>query len=194
MDDDLNHLSLAENFLSGLGFVVLCASTVDMAESMQEDASADIILLDIDLPERDGWSFARQLRAGEYANTPIAMISGHAHEEGLHRSEIGLHDAFLAKPYNLDDLLLRIAELLQIKLVIKETETAEPHTELPKETRENLIELAEIGHASAIRALLVELKASRAGSPDLFRAIETKLTAFDMSGLIDLLSEQMSHD
>ncbi|MFY0679570.1 MAG: response regulator [Thalassovita sp.] len=194
VDDDLNHLNLAENFLSGLGFVVLCASSVDMAESMLEDANADIILLDIDMPERDGWSFARQLRESKYANTPIAMISGHAHEDGQHRTEIGLHDAFLAKPYNLDDLLLQIADLLKIKLTLKETQPAAIHCILSNEEADRLIDFAQIGHASAVRTSLLELKINRTGPPDLLQAIESKLTTFDMNGLIELLTEHKSHD
>jgi len=101
VDDDHNHLSLADKFLSEYGFIVLVANSVAMAETMLDDATPDIFLLDIDMPEGDGWSFARSLREGPHPNTPIIMISGHAHEEGLHRSELGLHDAFFAKPYNL---------------------------------------------------------------------------------------------
>lgn len=194
VDDDLNHLALVDSFLSGFGFVVLCASNVEMAETMLSDASADIILLDIDMPGRDGWSFARQLRAGKHAKTPIAMISGHAHEEGLHRTEMGLNDAFLAKPYNLDDLLLQIAELLKVKLVLKEATASEIHCLLTNEDRGRLIDLAEIGHASAIRSLLLELKLSRTGPEELLQEIETKLAAFDMNGLVDVLKEPQTHD
>lgn len=193
VDDDFNHLALIDSFLSGFGFVVLCAQTVDMAKAMLSDANADIILLDIDMPGRDGWSFARELRAGEHANTPIAMISGHAHEEGLHRTEIGLHDAFLAKPYNLDDLLLQIAELLKVKLVFKDTQDTKIHRLLTREDANKLIEFAQIGHASAIRTLLLELKISRTGPEALMSAIEGKLETFDMAGLVEILMEYNPH-
>ncbi|WP_246149687.1 ATP-binding protein [Tritonibacter litoralis] len=190
VDDDFNHLALIDNFLSKFGFVVLSASTVLMAETLLADANADIILLDIDMPGRDGWSFARELRSGEHANTPIVMISGHAHEEGLHRSEIGLHDAFLAKPYNLDDLLLQIAELLKIKLVFKEVQASEILRLLTDEDADRLVEFAQIGHVSALRTLLLELKIARTGPDALMTAINGKLESFDMAGLVETVRER----
>ncbi|CUI76513.1 hybrid sensor histidine kinase/response regulator [Cognatishimia activa] len=194
VDDDFNHLALIDSFLSGFGFVVLSAPTVDMAEAMLADANADIILLDIDMPGRDGWSFARQLRSSKHASTPIAMISGHAHEEGLHRSEIGLHDAFLAKPYNLDDLLLQIAELLKVKLVFKEAQDSDFHCLLTEEDTNRLIEFAQIGHVSALRKLLLELKIARTGPDRLMSEINSKLESFDMAGLVEILREHESHE
>ena len=61
VDDDLNHLTLTDHFLSNLGFVVLVASSADLAEQMLLEATPDLIILDIDMPERDGWSFAEDL-------------------------------------------------------------------------------------------------------------------------------------
>ncbi len=193
VDDDFNHLALVDNFLSAFGFVVLCASSVDMAETMLTDATPDIILLDIDMPHRDGWSFARALRQGDHSKTPIVMISGHAHEEGLHRADIGLHDAFLAKPYNLDDLLLQIAELLKVKLILKDGEPEEQPQEISPEARAKLIAMAQIGHASGVRSTLSELMTDGARQDPLMRALQDKLDQFDMDGLIQVLEDQHEH-
>ncbi|MEM7471503.1 MAG: ATP-binding protein [Pseudomonadota bacterium] len=187
VDDDFNQLALAENFLSRFGFVVLGASSVDMAETMIEDAKPDILLLDIDMPDRDGWSFARDLRAGQHKSTPIIMISGHANEEGLHRAEIGLHDAFFAKPYNLDELLLKIAELVKVKLIMVKDSPAKELRTLTSEERKTLIEAAEIGHASALRTELDKLQLAGVGPLPLIRALEERLEQFDMEGLSHLL-------
>ena len=189
VDDDFNHLALAENFLSKYGFVVLCASSADMAETMLGDAVPDMILLDIDMPGRDGWSFARDLRAGQNQNTPIIMISGHANEEGLHRAEIGLHDAFFAKPYNLDELLLQIAELLKIKLIMEQDRSVPVLRSLTEEERKTLLDAAEIGHASALRDALNDLRVAGVGPVSLMRALEACLEQFDMEGLARLLEE-----
>lgn len=187
VDDDYNHLALAEKFLSKSGLIVIVASSVDMAETMLKDARPDIILLDIDMPGRDGWSFARELRRSDHPTTPIIMISGHANEEGLHRSELGLHDAFFAKPYSLDDLLVQIAELLRVRLVLQESKTDRPAREITREEMERLIELATIGHASAVRSLLNELQSARAGDPSFRRRLEDRLDQYDMDGLVRLL-------
>ncbi|WP_300015599.1 ATP-binding protein [uncultured Roseobacter sp.] len=189
VDDDFNHLALAENFLTKYGFVVLCASSVDMAETMLGDAVPNILLLDIDMPGRDGWSFARDLRAGRHQNTPIIMISGHANEEGLHRTEIGLHDAFFAKPYNLDELLLQIAELLKVKLIMDKNQAAPVLRSLTENERKTLLDAAEIGHASALRATLDDLRVAGVGPASLMRALDACLEQFDMEGLARLLED-----
>lgn len=194
VDDDFNHLALVDRFLGDRGFVVLCASGVEMAEAMLEDATPHIILLDIDMPGRDGWSFARGLRASAHSSTPIVMISGHANEEGLHRPELGLHDAFLAKPYNLDDLLLQMAELLKVKLTLAETDDVLAQRPLSKEEHAQLIDMAQIGHASALRSALQALQVDEAGSDPLLRDLQTKLDAFDMKGFVETLEAQHSND
>ncbi|MEO0989485.1 MAG: response regulator, partial [Pseudomonadota bacterium] len=193
VDDDLNHLALLDRFLSDRGFVVLCASSVQMAEAMLKDALPHIILLDIDMPGRDGWSFAQSLRNGDHASTPIMMVSGHANEERKYRPEFGLHDAFLAKPYNLDDLVLRIAELLKIKLTLDKNTEASKRRPLSSAEHTQLIDLAQIGHASALRSALEELRVSHAGPGPMLRDLQGKLEAFDMPGFIETLEANHDH-
>ncbi|MEM6339701.1 MAG: ATP-binding protein [Pseudomonadota bacterium] len=185
VDDDLNHLALVDRFLSERGFVVLCAASVDMAEAMLEDADPHMILLDIDMPGRDGWSFARSLRAGKHSATPIMMISGHANEEGHYRPEMGLHDAFLAKPYNLDDLLLQVAELVKVKLSLADIQVNEVQRVLSPEEQSQLIDLAQIGHTSGLRSALQALACDKADP--LLAELKTKLDAFDMRGFVEVL-------
>lgn len=187
VDDDLNHLALAEKFLSQCGLIVVVANTVDMAETILTDARPDIILLDIDMPGRDGWQFARALRSGDFQTTPIIMISGRAHEEGLHRAELGIHDAFFAKPFNLDDLLVQIAELLRVKLMPQHEAICASNRDLTSDERASLIELATVGHASGVRAMLQELDTEGVGDEALRRAMGERLERYDMDGLVKLL-------
>jgi len=187
VDDDTNHLALLDKFLSDYGFVVLCATNVEMAEAMLVDALPHIILLDIDMPGRDGWSFARSLREGVHANTPIIMISGHANEERQHRPEFGLHDAFVAKPYNLDDLVLQIAELLKIKLTVEASETDRACLPLSTDDRAKLLDLAQLGHARALRTSLDALRADHKGDGATMRDLTSKLENFDMAGIVHTL-------
>ncbi|MEL7388368.1 MAG: ATP-binding protein, partial [Pseudomonadota bacterium] len=187
VDDDTNHLALLDKFLSDYGFVVLCATNVEMAEAMLADAVPHIILLDIDMPGRDGWSFARSLRQSAHANTPIIMISGHANEERQHRPELGLHDAFVAKPYNLDDLVLQIAELLKITLTVEGAEFEDSCLPLSTDDRAKLLDLAQLGHASALRTSLEALTADRRGDRATIRDLTSKLEKFDMAGIVHTL-------
>lgn len=189
VDDDTNHLTLTEHFLSQLGFVVLIASTADLAEQMLQEATPDLIILDIDMPERDGWSFAENLRSGNWPNIPIIVISGHADEEGITGTKTALHDAFLAKPFNLDDLLMQVAELLKVTLILdSEDDREKPEAaELTEEDRAILLDSATLSHPAGIRAQLEKLRTENRGAPSMLDLLEKRLDRFDMGGIIEVL-------
>lgn len=191
VDDDLNHLSLADSFLSKLGFVVLTADSAFIAEQMLADATPDLIMLDIDMPERDGWSLARQLREGQLRQIPIIIISGHANVGGLPRTEMAPYDAFIAKPYNLDDLLVQIAELLKVELDLDEPDDTDPvrASDLSVKDGSDIIESALIGHASGLRKKLTTLKSHRRCPPELMTRLEDLLEQYDMQAIRDEVQE-----
>lgn len=189
VDDDINHLGLTDQFLSNLGFVVLVAASADLAEQMLSEATPDLIVLDIDMPERDGWSFAEDLRSGNWPNIPIIVISGHADEEGVTGPKVALHDAFLAKPFNLDDLLMQIAELLKVTLILESENDAEKPIppDLTEADRKILLESAALGHASGVRAQLDKLRKEHRGATSLLDLLEKRLDRFDMAGIAEAL-------
>ncbi|WP_147106920.1 ATP-binding protein [Tateyamaria sp. syn59] len=189
VDDDVNHLTLTEQFLSNLGFVVLLAPSADLAEQLLQEATPDLIVLDIDMPERDGWSFADDLRARDWPNIPIVVISGHADEEDMSGQKALLHDAFLAKPFNLDDLLMQVAELLKVTLVLaSEDEEEKPASQdLTEEDRQILLDSATLGHPAGIRAHLDKLRAENRGQTGLLDLLEKRLDRFDIAGIVEIL-------
>ena len=192
VDDDLNHLSLADNYLSQLGFFVVTVTSADAARLLMEDAVPDILLLDSDMPDRDGWSLARELRDGPHRSIPIIMISGDATDEGGPRNGLSLHDAFITKPYNLDDLVLQIADLLKITLTLDQQApaTEDAFQELSPTDRAELLQHAQIGHASALRKQLVQLETTRRCCPSLMRHLHDRLNRFDFNAIATLLAEE----
>lgn len=195
VDDDVYQISLVDQFLTKMGFVVLAAPSVGIAEQTLVAADPDIILLDIDMPDRDGWSLARSIRSGSKSQIPIIVISGHANEEANLREDMSLHDAFLAKPYNIDDLLLQLAELLKISLTFEgdaQPMTNGPST-LPSRCRSILIERAKIGHIAGLRTELNHLRADNACPADLMKCLEGHLENVDMKGFLNALGEN-PHD
>ncbi|MBI4496872.1 MAG: response regulator [Chloroflexi bacterium] len=74
-------------------------------------AGADLVLLDVKLPELDGWEVCARLRA--VSALPIVMVTACAHETD-HRKALSLGaDDFLRKPFHGRDLLARVAAALQ---------------------------------------------------------------------------------
>lgn len=191
VDDDPNHLELVANFLSPLGFAVLLAPTAEQALTMIEDITPDLFILDIDLPGQDGWKLAERLRAGAHRATPIAMISGHAMDGRKPSPEIALCDAFLAKPYNLDDLLVRLAELLRLELIVKDAAPPESvkSGDLSAQDRDALISLARDGMARALTDKITELAEQGSLRGPMLARLNKMASVFDLPGIVDVLEE-----
>ncbi|MDA7085689.1 response regulator [Pseudomonas sp. SA3-5] len=111
VDDDEGVRQLLEDYLGGQGYRVAgCADSVQMRESLQSQIP-DLVLLDVGLPGEDGLSLARFLR--EHHDLPVIMISGAGSPVdrtiGL---EVGADD-YLAKPFDLRELLARVKTVLR---------------------------------------------------------------------------------
>lgn len=80
--------------------------------ALQELGSADLIILDLGLPDMDGLDVARRVRA-EGMNTPILVLTARADEVDM---VVGLDagaDDYVTKPFRLAELLARVRALLR---------------------------------------------------------------------------------
>jgi CheY-like chemotaxis protein len=101
--------------LRPLGFDFATAADGNACLEEYRKEPAHLLILDIAMPERDGWSTARAIRE-EYGEEPaILMVSANVHDAHRRRSEDDPHDDFLSKPYELDALLDRFGTLLGIR-------------------------------------------------------------------------------
>ncbi|SMX33226.1 hybrid sensor histidine kinase/response regulator [Actibacterium lipolyticum] len=189
VDDDRNHLTLTEHFLEPLGFLVLVANSADAALDMLSDITPDIFILDIDMPGRDGWELAECLREQGHRATPIIMISGHALEARKPDARGGLFDAFIVKPYNLEDLVFRIGELLRLELNREPSPPRATQRPIAAKDITALLEDARIGHATGVRRKLDELRESTGVPEPTLSKLLSRLDDFDMPGITRLLEE-----
>jgi CheY-like chemotaxis protein len=191
VDDDLNHLSLVDSFLSPLGFTVLAASSAEQALTMLDHITPDLFVLDIDLPGMDGYALAEHLRSGVHRAAPIIMISGHAMEMKAPPEQLKLCDGFIAKPYALDDFLVRIAETLGLELIY--TETSAPQSAetvaLSEKDRRALIDLARNGMAHALSDHIAELAEKGSLRGPLLVRLNKMVAVFDLGGIVETLEE-----
>ena len=113
VDDDPVHCDIVATALTRAGFDTHDAGDAEAALALARDIAFDLFILDIELPDLDGWRLAERLRgAGHQA--PVVMLSASA--VGEHRSDIALpfHDAFLMKPVDLDQLRAVASRLLAL--------------------------------------------------------------------------------
>lgn len=192
VDDDLDHLRLLETVLKPMGFLVQTASNGDAAMNILGDISPDLFVLDIDMPGMTGWDLAQTLRTlPHHRASPIMMVTGHALEARQPVDRQQLYDAFIVKPYSLNDFLARAAGLMRIDLVLDEdTATCETApVSAPPEALGRIIRLAEIGHAAGVKREVDTLSKDGVIGPDIKDPIQAHLREFDLPAVAKLLRE-----
>ena len=126
VDDDPQVRSFLSRLLSRFqGPVVLAASAEEALEALRS-APPDLVLLDIELPGRNGHVVLNEIRSNaDRRLIPVVILSGSANrEDKLMALRSGATD-FLAKPFDAEVLTTRLAALLQLKAFTDTLEEAE---------------------------------------------------------------------
>jgi len=113
VDDSITVRRVMERFLGRNGMRVVTARDGIDAISVLQDAKPHVILLDIEMPNMDGYEFAKHVRNDErVSDVPIIMITSRVGDKHRARAiEIGVND-YLGKPYQDEQLLDAIRRLL----------------------------------------------------------------------------------
>ena len=111
IDDSLDMQNLVGMFLERDGYEVFRASNGPEGLRQLAKNQPDLVLLDIMMPEVDGWETCRRIR--EVSNIPIIMLTAKAQERDVVRGlEIGADD-YVTKPFEAAELKARIVSLLR---------------------------------------------------------------------------------
>lgn len=111
IDDDADLSMIITDMLESKGFEVKSAVSSEKGFDVLSQGSFDLILLDINLPDSDGFDVCRQLR--EVSNVPVIFASARTSEtDRITGFDIG-GDDYLPKPYSMKELLSRINALLR---------------------------------------------------------------------------------
>lgn len=111
VDDDTNICELLRLYLEKEGYSVIIANTGVQAVRSFNEFSPDLMLLDIMLPELDGWQVCREVRKN--SDKPIIMLSakGETFDKVL-GLELGADD-YITKPFEAKEVLARIKAVLR---------------------------------------------------------------------------------
>lgn len=113
IDDDDNNGYLMKRVLEAEGFSVSLAPTGSMGIAQANREQPDLILLDIFMPDLNGYEVARRLRNMERTkDTPILAISVSRKEETKHLSAQAGCDGYITKPIDVDCIAQQIGEFL----------------------------------------------------------------------------------
>ena len=101
VDDDVTVRAMAEHHFQVAGFEVMTLAQGDGVAEMFQTHRPDAVLLDVMLPDRDGYSVCRELRAlPEAEHLPIAMLTSRDDEDAIRLSYEAGATEFVAKPLN----------------------------------------------------------------------------------------------
>ena len=113
VDDDRLLLRLVELNLGKIGLRVILAESGREALRLASQEKPDVILLDIMMPQMDGFEVMRQLKAAdETKDIPIVILTAKSGQPDRHRcDEMGVA-AYITKPFNLDDLRNTVSRIV----------------------------------------------------------------------------------
>src|SRR5215211_7680400 len=115
VDDIPENVRLLEAVLVPRGYEVVSATNGSDALGLVDAEKPDLILLDVVMPEMDGYTVCTRLRQNEAtAVLPVIMVTSSIGPEKTKAIEAGADD-FIPKPFNHDELLTRVRSLLRIK-------------------------------------------------------------------------------
>ncbi|HEV8488272.1 MAG TPA: response regulator [Candidatus Limnocylindrales bacterium] len=115
VDDVARNVRLLEALLTPEGYDVVTAGSGAEALQRVAEQAPDVVLLDIRMPDIDGYEVCRRIRADPAtAFLPIIMVTSAEDEERVRALDAGADD-FVAKPLNPPELLARVRSLIRIK-------------------------------------------------------------------------------
>ena len=110
-DDEKNILQLARMYLQAEGFTVETAGSGREALDKVRQAKPDLLVLDLMMPEIDGWEVCRRLR--KESDIPIIMLTARDDDvDKIVGLELGADD-YMTKPFNARELVARVKAVLR---------------------------------------------------------------------------------
>jgi two-component system, OmpR family, alkaline phosphatase synthesis response regulator PhoP len=118
VDDERPIVMVIETNLKIAGYEVLTAYNGRDALELVRSRRPDLVLLDVVMPEMDGWETVKQIRGDDepkVASTPIVMLTALDRDRDILRGyEYGV-DIYLTKPFEPEELLEIVARVLEAK-------------------------------------------------------------------------------
>jgi two-component system alkaline phosphatase synthesis response regulator PhoP len=114
VDDDHEIVRVLRAYLEQANFQVLTAYDGATAVHIIHHDRPDLVVLDLMLPDRDGWEITRQLRAdAQWAALPLIMLTARVEDtDKIIGLELGADD-YITKPFNAREVVARIRTVLR---------------------------------------------------------------------------------
>jgi DNA-binding response OmpR family regulator len=126
LEDDPNLGAILQEHLQVKGFsVLLCPNGEEGIKAYQRD-SYDLCLVDVMMPQKDGFTFAKEVRAKDQTTPLVFLTAKSLKEDKIEGFKIGCDD-YVTKPFSIEELVLRIEAVLKRSSVKPTTDTAQTY-------------------------------------------------------------------
>jgi CheY-like chemotaxis protein len=199
VDDNQDHRDLMREVLAPMDFVVLTATGGRDCLTLIEGTTPDLFLVDISMPDMNGWQLVTKLREiGQIG--PVIMLSANIGDGVAAVPEDAGHNDAVAKPVDIRRLADKLASHLGLKWIY---ETDAPPLPVPAIRQpvkspgtlhvQDLLRLGEIGYVRGIEAKLADLAANETHRP-FAEELGVYVKAFDMAGYMKYLTRMETEE
>jgi DNA-binding response OmpR family regulator len=116
VDDSREMLDILKSLIAGAGYRFYGASNANQCLRLIRDVEPDLILLDIQMPELDGFDLCRQIRAVEaFKNIPVAFVTARRTAQDVKSGIAAGGNDFITKPFDAKNLMARLDRWLKQK-------------------------------------------------------------------------------
>lgn len=146
VDDTPDNLRILSASLTGRGYQVRCVKSGAMALMAAKKAPPHLILLDVKMPEMDGYQVCEKLKADEQTrDIPVIFLSALDDVfDKVKAFEVGGAD-YITKPFHIEEIAARIQ--YQLDLRAAKVEISQLNTELEERVRQRTAQLEEVIHS-----------------------------------------------
>jgi two-component system phosphate regulon response regulator OmpR len=111
IEDDASLTTMVGDYLDAFAMQVTCAASIEEGRAWLSTGRFDAVLLDVMLPDGDGFDLCREIRASSVI--PVLMLTGRGEDtDRIVGLELGADD-YLPKPFNPRELVARLRAILR---------------------------------------------------------------------------------
>lgn len=111
VEDSSDISRLLQHILGQAGYAVRMESEGQAGWQAFQQVQPDLVLLDVNLPGLSGLDICRRIK--ETSNVPVILLTVEAERESAQRGITAGADAYLAKPFEIDQLLTAVEDMLR---------------------------------------------------------------------------------
>jgi DNA-binding response OmpR family regulator len=116
VDDSREMLDILKSIVAGAGYRFFSANNASQCLRLVRDVEPDLVLLDIQMPENDGFELCRQIRTlAAFKNTPVAFATARRTAQDVKAGIAAGGNDFITKPFDAPNLVARLDRLLKLK-------------------------------------------------------------------------------